>query len=279
MKNCVWAFIVLFCACTKDAAKREDAVMARTVVNAATVNDVVETAPPVWTSVRMDVNSNVAGFWQGVPGRYNLTTKKYPLIVFIHGIGELGTNLSGMNCCGLPWHMYNKTFPANFSVAGINYSYIVIAPQFKVRPTAAQVQSVIDFAKRRWRVDATRVYVAGLSMGGGSTWDWSAVYGQNAAAIVPVCAGTKPTLTMAASIASKNLPIWGLYSTLDELVPEQWGIDFFNWIDAKNPAYAAQTKLTLWTDANHVQTWARAFNPAYTSGGYNIYQWMLLHHR
>lgn len=278
MKRCVVYFfclVGLLTSCSKDATKREGAV----VVSNVAVNDVVETASPVWNSVRMDVNANVAGFWQGVPARYSVTTKRYPLIVFIHGIGELGTTLSGVNCCGLPQHLYSKTFPANFSVGGVNYSFIVIAPQFKVRPTAAQVQSVIDFAKRRWRVDATRVYVTGLSMGGGSTFDWSVAYGQNAAAIVPVCAGTKPTVAMAASIATKNLPIWGLYSTLDELVPEQWGIDFFNWIDARNPAYAPKTKLTLWTDANHVQTWARAFNPAYTSGGYNIYQWMLLHRR
>lgn len=276
MKECVWIFIMgLLVACKKDVSQ----ITSASVVSGATVNDVVETAPPVWTAVYSGINSNVAGFWQGVPARYHLTTKKYPLVVFIHGIGELGTTLSKINCCGLPWHLANKTFPPNFRVNSLNHSFVVIAPQFKVRPTPAQVQSVIDFAKRRWRIDATRVYVTGLSMGGGSTFDWSAVFGQVAAAIVPVCAGTKPTTTMAASIATKNLPIWGLYSTRDELVPEQWGIDFFNWIDARNPSYAAKTKLTLWTDANHVQTWARAFNPAYTSGGYSIYQWMLLHKR
>jgi predicted peptidase len=283
MKRCVVVYFIisigLFSSCQKEVWEKEGVENSTTVVSAVTVNDVPETAPPLWSAVYTSINSDVAGFWQGVPARYTLTTKKYPLIVFIHGIGELGTTLSNINCCGLPQHIYHKTFPANFNIGGANYSFIVIAPQFKVRPSAAQVQSVIDFAKRRWRIDAARVYVTGLSMGGGSTWDWSVVYGQNAAAIVPVCAGTKPTITMATSVASKNLPIWGLYSTRDELVPEQWGIDFFNWIDAKNPAYAWQTKLTLWTDANHVQTWTRAFNPATKIAGYNIYQWMLLHHR
>jgi dienelactone hydrolase len=216
---------------------------------------------------------------QAVPARYNLTTKKYPLIVFIHGIGELGTGPTRLNCCGLPHHLYNKSFPANFNVGGVNYSFIVIAPQFKVRPSAAQVQSVIDYAKRRWRIDDTRVYVTGLSMGGGSTWDWSSVYGQNAAAIVPVCGGTKPTTTMAANIAAKNLPIWGLYSTADKVVPVQWGRDFFSWIDARNSSFASRTKLTIWTDASHNNIWARAFNPTTKVDGYNIYQWMLLNKR
>lgn len=267
-------------SCQKDLVVEEaGSVTAEVSSDAVAADYAVETTPLVHKSVVTNVNSNVAGFWQSVPSKYSQTTKKYPLIVFIHGIGELGTSLSRINCCGLPKHLYNKTFPANFSVGGANYSFIVISPQFKVRPTAAQVQSVIDFAKRRWRIDDTRVYVTGLSMGGGSTWDWSAVYGQNAAAIVPVCGGTKPTTTMASNIASKNLPIWGLYSSADAVVPVQWGRDFFSWIDARNTAYASKTKLTIWTDASHNTTWARAFNPTTKVDGYNLYQWMLLHKR
>jgi hypothetical protein len=273
------AILLIFSSCSKKDFKADEGSVSAETSSNATANDVVETASPTYTSVVYNVNSNVAGFMQAVPARYNLTTKKYPLIVFIHGIGELGTGPTRLNCCGLPHHLSNKSFPANFNIGGVNYSFIVIAPQFKVRPSAAQVQSVIDFAKRRWRIDDTRVYVTGLSMGGGSTWDWSAVYGQNAAAIVPVCGGTKPTTTMAANIASKNLPIWGLYSTADQVVPVQWGRDFFSWIDARNTSYASKTKLTIWTDASHNGTWGRAFNPTTKVDGYNIYQWMLLYKR
>jgi Phospholipase/Carboxylesterase len=275
------AAAIFFSSCQKDLIVKEDAesLNAETIASNATANDVIETAAPIWTPVVTTVNSNVAGFWQGVPARYNLTTKKYPLILFIHGIGELGTSLSRMNCCGLPRHLYNKTFPANFNVNGLNYSFIVMAPQFKVRPSAAQIQSVIDYAKRRFRIDETRIYVTGLSMGGGSTWDYSAVYGQYAAAVVPVCGGTKPTTTLAAQVASKNLPIWGLYSSADAVIPVQWGRDWFNWIDARNVTFAPKTKLTIWTDVSHNSTWGRAFNPLTVVDGYNIYRWMLLHKR
>lgn len=270
--------LCIFSSCQKDLVKPEDSLVEE--VSSDATAEIVETTPPVWTSVVTNVNSNCAGFWQGVPAKYSQNpTKKYPLILFIHGIGELGTNIARMNCCGLPHHMSNKSFPANFNIGGVNYSFIVIAPQFKVRPSAAQMQSVIDYAKRRWRIDETRVYVTGLSMGGGSTWDYSAVYGQNAAAIVPVAAGTQPTTSLATSIASKNLPIWGLYSTADKVVPAQWGRDFFSWIDARNASYASKTKLTLWTDTDHNSTWARAFNPTTKVDGYNIYQWMLLYKR
>lgn len=272
-------FMFIFGACQKDLTVKEDSIQGEMVSDDATINTAPETTPLIHTSVKYNVNSNVAGFWQSVPSKYSKTTKKYPLIVFIHGIGELGTSLSRINCCGLPKHLANKSFPANFNVNGVNYSFIVISPQFKKRPTAAQVQSVIDFAKRRWRIDDTRVYVTGLSMGGGSTWDWAEYYGQNAAAIVPVCAGTKPTTDMTRKIATKNLPIWGLYSTADKVVPVSWGRNFFSWIDTRNPGYASRTKLTVWTDASHNTTWARAFNPTLKVDGYNIYKWMLLYKR
>jgi dienelactone hydrolase len=283
LKMCagITASMIVFSSCQKNViSEPQSESISQQVSSEANAADAEpETTPPLWTSVVTNVNANVAGFWQGLPAKYSRTTKSYPLIVFIHGIGELGTSLSRMNCCGLPNHMYNKTFPAQFTVNGVNHSFLVIAPQFKQRPSAADVQSVINYARNRWRVDGTRIYVTGLSMGGGSTWDWSAVYGQNAAAIVPVCGGTKPTTTMAQNIASKNLPIWGLYSSADAVVPVQWGYDFFRWIDQYNTTYASKTKLTVWTDASHNSTWSRAFNPNTKVDGYNIYQWMLLYKR
>jgi poly(3-hydroxybutyrate) depolymerase len=245
----------------------------------ATANDVLETAPPVYTPRSIAINSDVSGYYEALPARYNLTTKRYPLIVFIHGIGELGTGLSRLNCCGLPHHLSNKSFPAKFLVNGVYYSFIVVAPQFRKRPSAAQVQSVVDYAKNKYRVDPARVYVTGLSMGGGSTWDYSAVYGQNAAAIVPVCGGTKPTTTLAANVAKKNLPIWTISSSGDAVVPISWAKNWISWIDARNSAMAGATKLTVWTYESHNATWARAFNPTTRVDGYNIYEWLLRYKR
>src|SRR5687767_13257433 len=123
------SLLLLFTSCQKDlTVSDEQSVTGETVSSDATI----ETTPPVWTSVRMNVNSNVAGFWQGVPAKYSQNPSKYyPLILFIHGIGELGTSLTRMNCCGLPRHLRYGTFPANFNINGVNHSFIVIAPQFK----------------------------------------------------------------------------------------------------------------------------------------------------
>ncbi len=273
--------VVLFgvTACQKEFISDEQSVNGEVTADDATANDVLETASPIHTPKQIAINSNVSGFYESLPARYSLTTKRYPLIVFIHGIGELGTGLSRLNCCGLPHHLYNKTFPAKFLVNGVYYSFIVISPQFRVRPSSAQVQSVVDYAKSHYRVDPTRVYVTGLSMGGGSTWDFSAVYGQNAAAIVPVCGGTKPTTTLASKVASKNLPIWTISSSADQVVPIQWARDWISWIDARNTTYASKTKLTVYSTESHNATWARAFNPTSRIDGKNIYEWMLMYKR
>jgi pimeloyl-ACP methyl ester carboxylesterase len=273
--------LVLFgmTACQKEFISDEQSVNGEVTADDATANDVLETAAPIHTPRQIAINSNVSGFYESLPARYRLTTKRYPLIVFIHGIGELGTGLSRLNCCGLPHHLYNKTFPAKFLVNGVYYSFIVVSPQFRVRPSAAQVQSVVDYAKNHYRVDPTRVYVTGLSMGGGSTWDFSAVYGQNAAAIVPVCGGTRPTTTLASKVASKNLPIWTISSTADRVVPIQWAKDWISWIDSRNTTYASKTKLTIYSTESHNATWARAFNPASRIDGKDIYEWMLMYKR
>jgi hypothetical protein len=273
------ALLFVLSSCKKDFVSDSSSVNGDVTSSNTAADDVLETAKPIHTPRQIAINSNVSGFYETLPARYSLTTKKYPLIVFIHGIGELGTGLSRLNCCGLPYHIKGGTFPAKFLVNGVYYSYIVITPQFRVRPNASQIQSVVDYAKSHYRVDATRVYVTGLSMGGGSTWDWSVVYGQNAAAIGPVCAGTKPTTTMAANVASKNLAIWSLNSSSDAVVPIQWGKDWISWIDARNTAMAGQTKITIWSGLSHNGTWGKAFNPITKVDGYNIYEWFLLHKR
>ena len=155
-----------------------------------------------------------------------------------------------------------------------------MAPQFKERPSPADMQNCIDYAARKYRVDPTRIYIAGLSMGGGSTWDYSAVYGQNVAAAVPVCGGTAPTTALAASVASKNLPIWTISSTADAVVPVSWAQNWVAWINADNPSNASNVHMTTYTSGeSHNTTWFKAFNPLTKENGINIYEWMLRYKR
>ena len=89
----------LFASCQKDIIQNEDEITGETVASNNTYDGMLETALPIHTPRAVAINSNVSGYYETLPALYSKTTKRYPLIVFIHGIGELGTGLSRLNCC------------------------------------------------------------------------------------------------------------------------------------------------------------------------------------
>src|SRR5689334_10432389 len=59
-------------------------------------NDIVETLPPVQTAVSTSISGNCGGFYKALPARYDSTTKKYPLLIFLHGAGEIGNGTTDL---------------------------------------------------------------------------------------------------------------------------------------------------------------------------------------
>jgi len=106
-----------------------------------------------------------------------------PLIVFLHGRGECGTEGSRQLAQGLPRELiWNpQRWPA-----------IVLLPQ---KPDYESqwiehehaVMAMLERVKQTWPIDASRVYLTGLSQGGAGTWDIAASNPDIFAAIAPVC--------------------------------------------------------------------------------------------
>lgn len=262
---CAFA-IFLFTACSKSLSLDQ--------INA--VDDVIETAPPVHSPVKADVNANCAGYYEALPTRYDSSLKKYPLILFIHGIGELGTDLSTMLRAGLPRLINRKKFPPDFEVRGQHFSFIVISPQFKKWPANSDVKSVLDYVVNHYRIDTSRIYVTGLSMGGGVTWEFDAQYGGSVAAIAPICGGSWPDPKRAQKIAAFDLPVWAFHNVDDNIVPVSYTIDYVNEINSFNPSVKA--KYTTWPTGGH-DSWTKAYDPATKEDDKNVYEWMLQYKR
>ena len=239
-------------------------------------DQVVETAPPVHSPVKAMVNANCDGYYEAIPARYDSSNKKYPLILFIHGIGELGTDLSKMLRAGLPRLINRKMFPSDFEMDGRHYSFVVVSPQFKKWPSNDDVKSVLDYAVKKYRVDESRIYVTGLSMGGGVTWEFNAQYGNAVAAAVPICGGSWPDTKRAEKIAGFNLPVWAFHNMDDGVVPVSYTIDYVKKINSFDPAVKA--RYTTWPTGGH-DSWTKAYDPATKEGGKNVYEWMLQHTR
>ena len=238
-------------------------------------NDLPEISAPNFKAVESPVGGNVAGYYVGLPSRYDSTSKNYPLLVFLHGINELttaGKSLGSISNLGTTRFLNNKTFPASFSVNGKSYSFIVVSPQFKEWPKAADVNTLVDYMVEKYRVDASRIYVAGISMGGGAAWDFAGDFGTKVAAIVPISGASFAEEKRCANIASNKVAVWAFHNSGDKIVAPTVSKQFIEKINSNHAEPAA--KLTVFESVDH-DAWTKATDPNYKENGMNIYEWML----
>jgi len=240
-------------------------------------------APMVQKAVYKTITANVGGFLEALPGNYASSTESYPLIIFLHGAGEMGngtTDLAKVANNGIPNLIKNNKFPASFTVKGTNYSFIVLSPQFKNIPATLDVNTLIDYAIKTYRVDASRIYVSGLSMGGGITWYYGGNYFGRVAAIVPMCGAVTPNDRQAKNIATSGMAVWAFHNNADPTVTVNNTYTALSSINAYSPVIAPRK--TIFTAAMH-NCWTKASDPNYkeTINGtsMNIYEWMLQYKR
>ena len=241
--------------------------------------DIVETAPPVQVAISEKITDNCLGFYRALPARYDSTSKKYPLLIFLHGSGEMGNGTTDLPLVlrnAVPKLINNKKFPPNFNVGGKNYSFIVFSPQTKSWTTVADVYAMIRYAIKKYRIDTTRIYVSGLSLGGGLTWATGAAYPKMLAAIAPICGSITATESNTKPIASANLPVWAFHNEDDDRASVNYTKEYVAKINAYNPSPKA--KMTIWPTGKH-DSWTKATDPAYKENNMNMYEWMLQYHR
>src|SRR5690606_24848367 len=111
--------------------------------------DIIETLPPVQVAVHYNVTANCAGFYRALPARYDSTTKHYPLLMFLHGAGEMGngtTDLPKVLKNAVPNLIQKKKCPPSGRAGGQNFSFIVLSPQVKRWTTPEGVYAMIKYA-------------------------------------------------------------------------------------------------------------------------------------
>ena len=74
---------------------------------------------------------------------------------------------------------------------------------------------LIDHIEEKFRVDADRIYLTGLSMGGYGTWHFATQAPERFAAIVPICGGGTPYKMR----WIKGLPVWAFHGDRDTVIP------------------------------------------------------------
>ena len=117
-----------------------------------------------------------------VPREYS-PDKKWPVILFLHGSGERGSDGLLQTEFGLPFEVRRNVsrFPC-----------IVVLPQCPdgkiwMGTSATMALAALDSAMKEFNGDEARIYCTGLSLGGQGTWYLAAQHPDKFAAIVPVC--------------------------------------------------------------------------------------------
>jgi predicted esterase len=153
------------------------------------------------------------------PARYSAECdKRYPLLVWLHGIGERCDADSPMPLSGLVTRS-DLNSPGYQIRTGSAYDNerpflqgLIILPQTCWGWDENNVDRVIEDARAKLRVDDTRIYVTGLSNGAHGTWLHVARKTAKVAAVVPI-AGTAAAL--AEIHKASHVPIWAFHNWND----------------------------------------------------------------
>ena len=166
--------------------------------------------------------------------------KAYPLVILFHGAGERGAdNISQLVHGADELLTYaQKTGEEIFFIAGqvpngqqwVNTPWTQTAHTMPTEPSASMslAMALIERTMRDFPVDASRVYVTGISMGGYGTWDIVQRRPALFAAAMPICGGGD----VACAAKIKNVPIWCFHGDKDGAVPTNRSRDMFAAIKA-----------------------------------------------
>jgi dienelactone hydrolase len=232
-------------------------------------------------SVYTRIESNVGGFLESLPNDYGANpTQKYPLLIAMHGVGERGNGTAGIlekvANVGIPKRIKNGGFPASFTVGGKSFSFIVISPQMaNAGDWTASIQAVIDYCKAHYRVDETRIYLTGLSLGGISEWIYigrSPLHARGLAAALLVTPGTTYTDAQLKNIANEQLPVWVTNNSGDPYNPASGATALVNAINST--VGVPKALITIFDKTGH-DAWTQTYDPAFKQDGLNVYEWML----
>lgn len=163
--------------------------------------------------------------------------EKPPLIIFLHGRSLSGRDLNRVSHYGVLYAMKK----------GRKIDAFVAAPQLPYGQfwKPEKVNTVLDYILANYRVDADRVYVVGMSLGGYGTLNFVSRYPERIAAAVALCGGGD--LEYACNLAHTNL--WIKHGKMDEAVPYTESTKIFEAIKACRPD--APVHLTLYPRAGH----------------------------
>ncbi|MGC4129192.1 MAG: prolyl oligopeptidase family serine peptidase [Bergeyella sp.] len=179
---------------------------------------------------------------------------KVPLIVFLHGSGERGTDLDKVKINGI--FKYKNL---------IKEPVAILAPQCPENQwwDTDAIYHLIKEIQSKYKIDESRIYLTGLSMGGWGTLMLAMEHPEMFAAVAAVCAPTDRV--MQANIHRyKDLNIKIYHGGMDDVVRPDNAFNFYQALHRVNK----EAELIIFPNDNH-NSWDSTYsNPV-------LYEWML----
>ena len=185
--------------------------------------------------------------------------QKFPLIFFLHGAGERGSDLDSVKRHGIPKIVEtNPDFP-----------FIAVSPQCPEdswwTSELHTINGLIEEVVEKYQVDTSRIYLTGLSMGGFGTWSLASMYPERFAAIAPVCGGGEVRQILRSLV---EMPIWTFHGQKDDVIPFSRSEEIVTALKK----HGSSIKFTIYPEAGH-DSWTKTYdNP-------ELYKWFLKHSR
>lgn len=218
-------------------------------------------------------------FFQGgtfLPYRWLLPdadlSKKYPLVIFLHGAFEKGMdNERQLDIGGLfflrdsirknyPAYVLFPQCPEDDSWAYFENKIDLITGYatdwnfpFRKEPTPvlASLKKLVDSLTATGKIATDRIYIAGLSQGGMGVLDMIARYPESFAAGISICGAGEPAT---ARLFAGKVALWLFHGDKDPVVP----VDFSRDYDKRLKRQASNTRYTEYKGVKH-NSWVNAF--------------------
>jgi predicted peptidase len=183
------------------------------------------------------------------------STKKWPMILFLHGAGEKGDNVLFVKLWGPPAIVEERDLP-----------FIVVSPLCpndmpSWTSLMLPLKKLLDEITIKYNVDLSRIYLTGLSMGGYGTFLMMENYSQYFAAYAAITGGGNP---MAVSRYA-HVPGWLFSGDKDNVVPLYNSLVMLDSLKA----HGADVKLTIHKGVGHWLAWDAAYNEV------GLFEWFL----
>ena len=199
-----------------------------------------------------------------LPDGYGTPGAQFPLVLFLHGSGESGTDDTAQ--------VVNHIDGLIDATRSGPYSAFLLAPQL---PTSSGFGSynpqdltmqILQQVEAAYPVETNRLYITGLSMGGFGTFEYISEFPHMFAAAVPLSGGGDSSAANAAQI--KDVPTWIFHGDADQTVPVADSIEMYQALVNAG----GHPKMTIIPGGPH-DIWEPIYGDA-TANQYGVYPWM-----